>query len=158
MGDREIDAENDEEVVFAARSLQRTLATEVWSRDRCVGRIPPFTPFEKGTDPVGMGDAMNTTAKVAHAPKSPAEVLRELLRSQGGMCQAELARALGVSEARVSLILNEHRPFTPEIALRLQRVFGTPAADWLRFQAEFDLWREEKRLSGEINALPELAA
>lgn len=101
---------------------------------------------------------MSTTAKAAPVPKSPAEVLRELLLSQGGMCQAELARALGVSDARVSMILNEHRSFTPEIALRLQRVFGTPAADWLRLQAEFDLCREEKRLSGEINALPELAA
>jgi antitoxin HigA-1 len=101
---------------------------------------------------------MSTTAKAANDPKSPAKVLRELLRSQGGMCQAELARALGLSEARVSLILNERRPFTPEIALRLQRAFGTPAADWLRLQAEFDLWREEKRLSGEINALPEPAA
>jgi len=98
---------------------------------------------------------MSATARAAFVPKSPAEVLRELLRSQGGMCQAELARALGVSGARVSLILNERRPFTPEIALRLQHVFGTPAADWLRLQAEFDLYREEKRLSGEINALPE---
>ena len=97
---------------------------------------------------------MSRSTKAAHVPKSPAEVLRELLRSQGGMCQAELARALGVSEARVSLILNERRPFTPEIALRLQRVFGTPAADWLRLQAEFDLCREERRLSGKINALP----
>ena len=98
---------------------------------------------------------MSTTAKAAHVPKSPAEVLRELLLSQG-MCQAELARALGVSDARVSMILNEHRSFTPEIALRLQRVFGTPAADWLRLQAEFDLYREEKRLEGEIDALREL--
>jgi addiction module HigA family antidote len=73
------------------------------------------------------------------------------------MCQAELARALGVSDARVSLLLSERRPFTPEIALRLQHVFGTPAADWLRLQAEFDLRREEKRLLGEIDVLPELA-
>jgi addiction module HigA family antidote len=101
---------------------------------------------------------MSMTARAAYVPKSPAEVLREILRSKGGMCQAELARALGVSDARVSLILNEHRPLTPEIALRLQRVFGTPAADWLRLQAEFDLYREEKRLSGEIDALPEPAA
>jgi len=100
---------------------------------------------------------MSRSTKAAHVPKSPAEVLRELLRSQGSMCQAELARALGVSDARVSLLLSERRPFTPEIALRLQHVFGTPAADWLRLQAEFDLRREEKRLLGEIDVLPELA-
>jgi len=47
VGDREIEAENDEEDIFAARSLQRTLVTEVWSRDRRIGRVPPFTPAEK---------------------------------------------------------------------------------------------------------------
>lgn len=46
-GDREIEAENDEEAIFAARSLQRTLVTEVWSRDRRIAKVPPFTPAEK---------------------------------------------------------------------------------------------------------------
>ena len=53
VGDREIDAENDEEAVFAARSLQRTLVTEVWSRDRRVGRVPPYTAPEKA--PIHLG-------------------------------------------------------------------------------------------------------
>ena len=39
-GDRTIDAPNDEEAVFAARSMQRPLATEVWLRDRRIGKIP----------------------------------------------------------------------------------------------------------------------
>ena len=55
VGDRDLDAATDEEAVFAARSLQRTLATEVWSRDRRVGRIPPFTPQEKAPIPLGRG-------------------------------------------------------------------------------------------------------
>ena len=47
VGDREMEAENDEEAVFAARSLQRALVTEVWSRDRRIGRVPPFMPSAK---------------------------------------------------------------------------------------------------------------
>jgi hypothetical protein len=55
VGDREIEAENDEEAIFAARSLQRTLVTEVWSRDRRIGRVPPFTPADKATIQLGKG-------------------------------------------------------------------------------------------------------
>jgi hypothetical protein len=39
-GDRTIDAANDEEAVFAARSMQRPLDTEVWLSDRRIGKIP----------------------------------------------------------------------------------------------------------------------
>ncbi len=38
-GDRTIEAPSDEEAVFAVRSMQRPLVTEVWFRDRRIGRI-----------------------------------------------------------------------------------------------------------------------
>jgi len=40
-GDRMIEAENDEEAVFAVRSMQRQFYTEVWHRDRRVAKVPP---------------------------------------------------------------------------------------------------------------------
>ena len=39
-GNRTIEAANDDEAVFAVRSMQRLLETEVWDRDRRVARIP----------------------------------------------------------------------------------------------------------------------
>lgn len=39
-GNRTIEAVSDEEAVFAVKSMQRPLNTEVWYRDRRVGRIP----------------------------------------------------------------------------------------------------------------------
>ena len=39
-GDRTIDAKNDEEAVFAVRSMQRDLNTEIWDRDRRIARVP----------------------------------------------------------------------------------------------------------------------
>jgi hypothetical protein len=39
-GDRTIDATNDEEAVFAVRSMQRDLNTEIWDRDRRIARVP----------------------------------------------------------------------------------------------------------------------
>jgi hypothetical protein len=39
-GDRTIEAANDQEAVFAVRSMERQLDTEVWDRDRRIARVP----------------------------------------------------------------------------------------------------------------------
>jgi hypothetical protein len=43
-GNRDIESENDDEAIFAARSMQRPLVTEVWNGDRRISRIPAFAP------------------------------------------------------------------------------------------------------------------
>jgi hypothetical protein len=40
-GDRTIEAKDDDEAVFAVRSMQRPMLTEVWDRDRRIARVPP---------------------------------------------------------------------------------------------------------------------
>jgi hypothetical protein len=40
VGNRMIEAESDDEAVYAVRSMQRPNVTEVWYRDRRVGRVP----------------------------------------------------------------------------------------------------------------------
>lgn len=40
-GNRTIEAANDDEAVFAVRSMQRPLVTEIWDRDRRVAKVPP---------------------------------------------------------------------------------------------------------------------
>jgi hypothetical protein len=42
IGNRMIEAENDEDAVISVRSMQRPHRTEVWYRDRRVGRIPAY--------------------------------------------------------------------------------------------------------------------
>ena len=39
-GNRVIEAANDDEAVFAVRSMKRQLDTEVWRRDRRLARVP----------------------------------------------------------------------------------------------------------------------
>ena len=39
-GDRMLQAENDDEAIFAVRSMARQLETQIWDRDRRVARIP----------------------------------------------------------------------------------------------------------------------
>lgn len=42
VGNRVIEAPSDEEAVFAVRSMQRPHPTEVWYRDRRVGKVPGY--------------------------------------------------------------------------------------------------------------------
>lgn len=41
-GDRLIEADNDDEAIWAVRSMQRELDTEIWDRDRRIARVPAF--------------------------------------------------------------------------------------------------------------------
>ena len=41
VGERTIEAANDDEALFDVRSMQRPLMTELWRGDRRIGRIPP---------------------------------------------------------------------------------------------------------------------
>jgi len=74
-------------------------------------------------------------------PTHPGELLREEFLPNTGITQAELARMMNVSRQTVSQLLRERRPVTPDIAIRLSRLFPKqPPAFWLRMQAEVDLW------------------
>ena len=39
-GDRTLEARDDDEAIFAVRSMGRQLETQIWDRDRRVARIP----------------------------------------------------------------------------------------------------------------------
>jgi antitoxin HigA-1 len=78
-------------------------------------------------------------------PMPPGEMLEEEFMLPLGLSRAELARRLGVPPNRVSQILHGRRAITPETALRLEALFGWPAAYWLQHQAEYDLHLERAR-------------
>ena len=51
------------------------------------------------------------------------------------------AKALGVTRATLSTLLNEHTSLSPEMALRLEAALGTSAEMWVEMQAGYDLWQ-----------------
>ena len=51
----------------------------------------------------------------------------------------QAAAALGVTRTTLSELLNEKRGISPEMAVRLSKVFGGSAESWLIQQAQFDL-------------------
>jgi len=72
-------------------------------------------------------------------PIHPGEILREEYLLPLGMSANSLARALGVTPARINDIVRERRGISADTALRLARYFGTDARSWMNLQAAYDL-------------------
>ena len=83
-------------------------------------------------------------------PAHPGEVLREDFLKELGLTQYALAKALGVSQMRISEIVNGRRAISPDTALRLSRYFGTSAEFWLGMQATYDLEMARDRFGRQI--------
>lgn len=75
-----------------------------------------------------------------HNPEHPGRVLKELYLDALALTVTEVAKGLGVSRQALSNILNEHSGITPEMALRLEKAFGTSRQAWLNMQQNYDLW------------------
>lgn len=87
-------------------------------------------------------------------PTHPGAILREdVLPSLDGMSVAGLARALHLSRQTIHGILNESKPVTPNIALRLGKFLGNGPGIWLRMQETHDLWRTEREIASELEAI-----
>jgi antitoxin HigA-1 len=65
-------------------------------------------------------------------------VLRECIEPLG-LTITEAAQALGVTRNTLSELVNEKRGISPEMAVRLAKVFGGTEEGWLVQQAQYDL-------------------
>lgn len=72
-------------------------------------------------------------------PVHPGEILREEFMLPLNLSANALARALGVTPARINDIARERRGITGDTALRLARYFGTDAQSWLNLQSTYEL-------------------
>lgn len=85
---------------------------------------------------------------VSREPIHPGEFLREDFMPELGLSVAGLAKRLGVSRQTVNDIVREKRGLSPEMCLRLARLFGTTPQFWMNMQAKVDIW-ESMTLHGE---------
>ncbi len=65
-------------------------------------------------------------------------VLRECIEPLG-LTITNAAAALGVTRTTLSELVNGKRGISPEMAVRLSKVFGASASSWLTQQAHYDL-------------------
>jgi addiction module HigA family antidote len=69
-----------------------------------------------------------------------------------------LAEAIGVSRQSINELLRERRAISPEMALRLSRLFGNSPEFWLNAQRAVDLWDTHKALWEEMGRIRPLTA
>ena len=86
----------------------------------------------------------------------PGEFLREEVLLEMEISQGELARRLGVSRRAVNEIIGEKQSVSPEMALRLGRLFRSNPEFWLRLQVRWDLEKAERASTykREVRPLP----
>ena len=91
-------------------------------------------------------------------PTHPGEMLREDFLPDYDLTVSGLAEALGVSRQSVNELLRERRAVSPEMALRLARLFGNSPEFWLNAQRAVDLWNADQAIKGALARIRPLNA
>ncbi|MBF0203916.1 MAG: HigA family addiction module antidote protein [Desulfamplus sp.] len=76
-------------------------------------------------------------------PPHPGEIIREFCVDALNMTITDAATSLGVNRKTLSVLLNGRAGVSPEMALRLSKVFGRTPESWLKLQVQYDLWKTQ---------------
>ena len=79
-----------------------------------------------------------TTQRSSNLAIPPGELLEEELEARG-ISQRDLARQAGRPAQAINEIIRGKKRITPETALDLERVLGTPASFWLNLESNYQL-------------------
>lgn len=85
-------------------------------------------------------------------------MLREDFLSDYQLSVAELADAIGVSRQSVNELLRERRALSPEMAIRLGKLFGNSPEFWLNAQRAVDLWDAAAAIGKDVARIKPLRA
>jgi len=82
---------------------------------------------------------MRETYMAMKNPPHPGGIVLRQCIEPLGLTITAAAAALGVTRTTLSELVNEKRGISPEMAVRLSKVFGGTADGWLVQQAQYDL-------------------
>lgn len=91
---------------------------------------------------------------VKRCPTHPGALLRADMIPSTGRTKVEIAGLFGISRQHLYDILNERKPVSPEVAVRLGKLFGDGAGIWTRMQAAYDTWQAERHV--DVSRIPTL--
>ncbi len=118
--------------------------------------MPTTSRSVTSTEQVPEMSIANTGMK--RRPTHPGEMLREDFLPDYGLTVSALAEALGVSRQSVNELLRERRAVSPEMALRLGRLFSNSPEFWLNAQRAVDLWDAAQAIKKEVARIKPLDA
>ena len=90
------------------------------------------------------------TRPMKRRPTHPGEMLREDFLPEFDLTVAGLAAAVGVSRQSVNELVRGRRAVSPEMALRLSRLFGNSPEFWLNAQRAVDLWDAGQAIKDDV--------
>lgn len=76
----------------------------------------------------------------------PGTTVRQDCLEKHGLSVTDAARVLGVDRQTLSNLLNARSGISPEMAIRLEKAFGTPAREWLIRQLDHELAEAMRRV------------
>jgi len=89
-------------------------------------------------------------------PTHPGRLLRDDVIPATGRTKTEIASLLGISRQHLYDILEERKPVSPAVAVRLGKLFGDGAGIWVRMQAAYDTWHAEQTV--DVSGIPTIRA
>lgn len=95
-------------------------------------------------------DPMNT---IFIDPIHPGEILLEDFLNPLGISQYKLAKEIGVTQRRISAIVNGKRSITADTDLRLCKFFGLSDGYWLRLQTQYDTVKTKINIQEDVNRI-----
>jgi antitoxin HigA-1 len=81
-------------------------------------------------------------------PAHPGEILREIVLPELNLTITAAAQALSVSRLTLFNVIHAKNGVSPDMAIRLEQVFGSTAETWLRMQLQYDLAKAMQRNAG----------
>lgn len=82
-----------------------------------------------------------------HNPPPPGEIIRAICIEPLNLTVTDASEALCVSIKTLSGLLDGRSGVSPEMALRLSKVFGRTPEGWMRLQLQFDLWKTKQAVN-----------
>lgn len=101
--------------------------------------------------------SIENTGRMTRRPTHPGEMLREDFLPDFALTVSGLASAIGVSRQSVNELLRGRRAVSPEMALRLAKLFGNSPEFWLNAQRAVDLWDAEQAIKDDVAGIKPLS-
>jgi antitoxin HigA-1 len=79
------------------------------------------------------------------SPAHPGGFVKSEIIEAFGLSVTDAAKALGVTRAALSALVNERADLSPEMALRVEKAFGVSMDTLMRMQNSFDIAKARSR-------------